>query len=135
MSRSVELANVKRLLAQDTPAPISVSVTTVNAVAATVDTGYAPAPGHSAKLDGGMNVNDVTANTTSSKNLAGSLRNLNGTPVVAGATIAGTVGDGALSTATFSLSFIAGTLHVTFTPPVAYVGTLNWEVTIIPTLN
>lgn len=135
MSRSVALAHYKRLLSLLPPPLLSPVATTTNAVAVTVDTGYVLQEGHSAKLDGGMNVSDATANTTSSKNFNAALKNFTGTPVVAGSSVAGTVGDGSLSTATLSFSFSGGTLHVTFTPPGGYVGTLNWEATINPTLN
>ena len=128
-------ADYARLRALLPGLPIGVSATTVNTATATVDTGYQLPLGHSAKLDGGVNVNDATAGTTSSKNFNAALKNFSGTPTVAGSTVAGTVGDNSLSTATCSFSFSNGTLHITFTPPGGYVGTLNWSATVSPSLN
>ena len=135
MSRSVALAHYKRLLALLPPSLLNPVATTVNAAAVTVDTGYSLLQGHSAKLDGGMNVSDATAQTSGSKNFNAALKNFSGTPSIDGQTAGGFVGDGSLATAAITFSFSSGTLRVTFTPPAGYVGTLNWEATINPTLN
>jgi hypothetical protein len=108
--------------------------TTANAGAVTVDTGYSPASGHAAKLDGGFNAVDRTAQTTHSGGISGAVRNFGGL-VVAGSIIAGGNGDASLATATMSFSVVAGTLHVTFTPPALYVGTLDWLLTLNTTEN
>lgn len=101
---------------------------TVNAGTVTVDTGYKPPPSHSAKIDGGINVVDRTANTTTSKNTQGSFYNNAGTVAAHGApVISGASGDAALSTSTVSFA-ISGTntIEVTFTPPAGYAGDLDW---------
>jgi hypothetical protein len=101
---------------------------TSNAGTVTVDTGYKPPPGHSAKVDGGFNVVDRTANTTTSKNTNASFYNNAGTVAAHGApSIGGTVGDAPLATATIAFA-ISGTntVEVTFTPPGGYVGDLDW---------
>jgi hypothetical protein len=117
-------------------ATLTIPASTLNAAAVAVDTGYTPPAGHSAKLDGGLNVVDTTAHTTSSKNIAGSLRNFGGLAIAGAPTIAGTTGDATLATATVAFSVSgAGTLLATFTPPGAYVGTLTWLLTLIPTQN
>jgi hypothetical protein len=105
-----------------------VVATTVNAAAVTVDTKYAPPNGHSAVLnyDRWQTV-DRTAQTARSGNATATLRVFGGVLVIAGTTISGSNGDGALATAVPSFGVSGGnTLTITFTPPAAYVGTLDW---------
>lgn len=135
MSTSTARAWIKRLLAADPTPPVSVTGTTVNAATTVVDTGIAVPPGHSTKLDGGLNINDIAAQTTYSKNLNASLRNFGGQAVAGAPVVGGGTGDASLAASTITFSFVSGTLHVTLTPPGGYVGTINWEVTINPTLN
>jgi hypothetical protein len=108
--------------------PYQIFASTVNAGTVTVDTGYKPPPGHSAKIDGGFNAVDRTANTTTSKNTNASFYNNAGTVAAHGApVISGAVGDAPLATATIAFA-ISGTntIEVTFTPPGGYVGDLDW---------
>jgi hypothetical protein len=101
---------------------------TVNAVATTQASDYAPPDGHAAQVSGGMCVTDRTAHTTSSANSNASIRNYGGLAVAAQLT-AGHEGDGALATATFAIGVSGGGfLQLTVTPPGGYVGTLDWVV-------
>jgi len=105
----------------------TVFATTVDAAAVTVDTGYKPASGHAAKIDGGISLTDRTAHTANSKNSTGSVRNYGGLAIAGTPTVSGTSGDAALNAAavTFGVSG-GGTLEVIFTPPGGYVGTIDW---------
>lgn len=119
----------------NTQVAFDIFATTTNAGASTIDTGYAPPNGHAAKIDGGYSLTDRTAHTAHSGNLAAILEQYAATVTIAGQSFGGAIGDAGLNTSVPSFSISGGTLHVTFTPPAAYTGTIEWLMNITITEN
>lgn len=108
---------------------IMVVATTVNAVASgAIDTGYAPPNGHMAGIDGKYTLTDRTNHVSHSGNVGGTIQKYAGTTTVPGSVFGGANGSAALNGAVPSFGVSGtGTLTVTFTPPLGYVGTVEWE--------
>lgn len=106
--------------------------TTTDDTAVVVDTGYAPPAGSIAHAEGDCSAADRTAHTGRVKDIFAAVKNYSGTVAILGtqATV-NSIGDSALSTIACDLSVSSGTVHVTFTPPAAYSGTLDWLCNLI----
>lgn len=102
---------------------------TINAAALVVDTGYAPIANHMAKLTLSSSVVDRTAHTVATIDVESGISHFGGTVALPGTLSQSTTtpsDDATLSTSAVTVSVVAGTLNVTFTPPGGYVGNLDW---------
>jgi hypothetical protein len=122
---------LKKIMARTVPGPSSdFTATTVNAATTTIDTGYKPASGNVAGIDGGFTVKDSVAKTGNKANIAGEVENFApaGLTIPQQPIVAGHRGDATLSTTTVTYGVSpGGTLTVILTPPAGYVGTINWH--------
>ena len=102
---------------------------TVNAVPQVINTGYAVQGGHAAELTGSYNLVNRTNQVTAGGIVSTTIRNFGGLVVLA------TEPTGVTDDPTLNLASIVfgvsggGTLTVTFNPPPAYVGSIDWLVT------
>lgn len=106
-------------------------VTTVNAGAVTIDTGYAPPQQHVARVTLSYSIADRTADLGHYSNLYCGIQSFGAPTIPAGQVQVGTTSDGALATA-LPTAVITGAslLGFTCTPPGGHVGTLDWMLVI-----
>lgn len=116
---------------EDVERRLSVEATTVGAVPATVDTGFACEPGHAASLVFQTSTFDEANFVCGGvSGLTDVRRAATGLMVVAGQFFSNDgVSDAALGACAMAVGVSAGgTLLLTFTPPPAYTGTIRWMV-------
>lgn len=100
--------------------------TTTDAAAVTVNCSYVVTNGHGAAIDGSVTAVDRTAAKIGKKEIVGAVRQFSGTYAVAGFSATTAHSDSSLSTIDCTAVVVGGVLQITFTPPAAYSGTLDW---------